>query len=98
MPIAQVLHGAQRTDELSAGRLFGESEECVRRTSKRRDDDDRLAIEAVLDDRRDARDGVGVLDGGAAELADDHGRSIRPVAAINSAFSTDAPAAPRMIL
>src|SRR2546430_888469 len=98
MAIAQPLHRSQRADELSASGLFGEGDQRIGRAAKRGHDDDRLTIETSLDDVGGAPDRLRVRDGSPAKLADDHGRSMRPVAAMSSAFSTEAPAAPRMML
>ena len=51
----------------------------------------------ALHDAGDAFDGGGRFDRRAAELHDDHQSSI-PSECISSAFSTAAPAAPRMVL
>ena len=50
------------------------------------------------DDAPRARDRLGVADGGAAELENDHAAPSRPRCTSSSALSTDAPAAPRMTL
>ncbi len=94
--LANGFHAAQRADELTAPRLVGDGEQLVGDAGQRGDDDDRVAIEARAHNVRGAADRIGVLDRGAAELENDHGR--RPRATMSSALSIDAPAAPRMVL
>ena len=57
----------------SGGRRHGE--QLVGNLGHGADHDERLLGQACLHDARDAIDGGGVLDRGAAELHDDHGRT-----------------------
>src|SRR5690348_10541476 len=83
---------------MSARGLLGECEQRVGHTAERRDDDDRSTVEPRADDARGSLYRFRVGDRRAAELEDDHGPSSSPQRIINSAFSTDAPAAPRITL
>src|SRR4051812_4772445 len=98
MAFAQTLDGANRSDQVAFRGLLGESDQGVRYAGKRRYDDDRSLVEARGDDTTCSLDRLGVSDRRPTELEDDHGRPISPRCTINSALSTEAPAAPRMTL
>ena len=72
VPIPKTFHRAKRADELSFRSLLGNLNELVGGAPQRAHNHDGMAIDPRRDDRRRARDGVRVTDGGATELADDH--------------------------
>ncbi len=55
---------------------FGHRQQGVGHFGHGADDDYGFLREAALDDGSDAVDGLGVFDGSAAELHDDHGRNL----------------------
>ena len=61
-----------RADELALRRLLSDLEQLIGRATERADDDDRLPIASLSDDRRRSRDRFRIADGSSAELADDH--------------------------
>ncbi len=98
MSVTQRFNSAQRADQMSLRRLFSDCEQCIGRSAKRRHDDDWITIEPALHDLRGTLDRGRVADGSAAELDDDHASPSLPVTARSSAFSTEPPAAPRIVL
>ena len=96
-----------RAVDVAGAGLGREPEQPIGRAAERRHDDDRPApVGALRLNRRlprGANDGDQPLDRGpigdrrAAELHDDHDELV-PAACISSALSTDAPAAPRIVL
>src|SRR5262249_29192543 len=98
MPVAKSFERCERAEQVSTRRLLGEREQRVGHAAECRDDDDGTAIEPRADDARGSPDRFGVGDRGSAELEDDHEPLSSPQRIINSAFSTDAPAAPRITL
>src|ERR1035437_3803225 len=70
--IAQVVQQADVFRALAADGGVGDFEQLVGGLPHRGDDHHRAARLAGADDAGDPRDGVGTLDGGAAELHDDH--------------------------
>ncbi len=88
---------AKRADQVSLRRLLGDARSARssrRRARRRRRSGSRSTPRG--DDARRARDRLGVADRRAAELEDDHEPPSSPQRTISSAFSTDAPAAPRI--
>src|SRR5262249_27234422 len=65
---------------------------------ERGDHDDRFLLGTRGDNSSRPRDRLGVADRGTAKLENYHGALMRPRCTISSAFSTDAPAAPRTTL
>ncbi len=97
MKIAQIVEQRESGVAMAGDGGAGDFEQLVGGFAHRGDDDDGMAGEAGFDDGGDAFDGGGGLDGGAAELHDDH-RSSRPSESMSSALRTAAPAAPRTVL
>src|SRR4029078_4002624 len=95
---AQTFDGTERADEMSLRGLLRDRDQRVRHAGERRHDDDGSLVGARSDDAPRSRDRFGVADRRAAELEDDHNPSSSPRRAISSAFSTEAPAAPRITL
>src|SRR5215467_1412189 len=98
MPVSKSLERGERPEQVSARRLLGEREKRVGHAAERRDDDDGSSVESRADDARGSLYRFRVGDRRSAELEDDHEPSSSPQRIINSAFSTDAPAAPRITL
>src|SRR5687768_1061026 len=98
MPVPQVLDSPQRANQMAFGALFAYSEQGVCRAAERRNHNDRLALQACFDDVGRALDRRRITDGRSSELDDNHAAGSLPVAARSSAFSTEPPAAPRIVL
>src|SRR5262249_40543573 len=98
MSLAESFNRPNRADQVPLCGLFRDADQCIRDAGQRRHDDDRSPVGARRDDSPRARDRFGVADRRAAELENDHESPMYPQCTINSAFSTDAPAAPRMTL
>src|SRR6478672_7812770 len=98
VPLTKRLDTAKRANQLALLRLLGDGEQCVRRSSQRRNHDEWPARQTTADDLRRAFDGCRVADGRATELDDDHAEPTTPAATRSSAFNTEPPAAPRMVL
>src|SRR6266542_2183092 len=98
MPVAEALHVPQRSDQVTLGGLFSDSDESVGRAAEGRDHDYWLPVHPRAHDHGGALDRRRIAERGAAKFDDDHASASRPVAASSSAFNTDPPAAPRIVL
>src|SRR5512141_906938 len=98
MAITKCLDATQCTDQVTLCGLFADREQRVRRSTKRRHDDYWIAIELPPNDLRCTSYRGCIANGSATEFEDDHALPSLPVAARSSAFRTEPPAAPRIVL
>ena len=101
MPVTHRFDLGDRCDKMPGCGLFGRGNQRISCTGKCRHNHNRLTVHTTANDVYCARDRSGVGDRRAAELGDDHGRAARaitPAFTNSSAFNTDPPAAPRMVL
>ena len=68
VPVAEILHATQGTDQMALRRLLSNREERVRRSTQCRHDYDRSLLEPPFNNRCGALDCLRVADGGAPEL------------------------------
>src|ERR1019366_4355698 len=98
MPVAKCFNTAESTDEVAFRGLLPNRKQGVGGAAECRYDDDWRAIEPSADDLGGALYRIGITDRRSAEFDDDHALPSRPVAGSSSAFNTDPPAAPRIVL
>src|SRR6266540_842692 len=96
--VAQRFHSAERTDQVALGRLLANGKESIGSSAEGGHNDYRPSLQAALDDISGASDCRRITDGSSSEFDDDHAGGSFPVAASSSAFNTEPPAAPRIVL